>query len=198
MLFIRNFNSCPTPGNPARRLPAGRYVAFSKTNPMTRQSSILIFILTICLTNCGQTNTSTKNQELQTDTFIIDTSVIAILPFDTAQYWVFKDNKPTDLINIDLVKIEAILNLCINDYNKEQEKQLKNFNLALIRYKRQYVATINSKGEKEVWVNCFCNTWDKNWRTNLIFVFDGGNCYFNLKINLTTGQYYELMVNGDA
>jgi hypothetical protein len=212
MLFIRNFNSCPTPGNPARRLPAGRYVAFSKTNPMTRQSSILIFILTICLTNCGQTNTSTKNQELQTDTFIIDTSVIAILPFDTAQYWVFKDNKPTDLINIDLVKIEAILNLCINDYNRVQEKQLKEVNnkhpkyklekkdfiIDLIRYKRQYVATINSKGEKEVWVNCFCNTWDKNWRTNLIFVFDGGNCYFNLKINLTTGQYYELMVNGDA
>ncbi len=164
------------------------------------------------MTNCGQTDTSTKNQEHQTDTFIIDTSFIAILPFDTAQYWVFNDNKPTDLTNIDLVKIETILNLCINDYNKEQEKQLKeinnkqpeyklekkNFNIDLIRYKRQYVATINSKGEKEVWVNCFCNTWDKNWRTNLIFVFDGGNCYFNLKINLTTGQYYELMVNGDA
>ena len=58
--------------------------------------------------------------------------------------------------------------------------------------------TINSKGEKEVWVNCFCGQWDKSSRTNPVIVMDGGNCFFNLKINLTTGQYYELIVNGEA
>lgn len=116
------------------------------------------------------------------------------------------------MTNDDLLKIEIILNKCINDYNPNQERQFKEINdkhpeykldkkyfiIDLTRYKRQYVAIINSKGEKEVWINCFCNTWDKNWKTNLIFVHDGGNCYFNLKINLTTRKYYELMVNGDA
>jgi len=179
---------------------------------MTRQLTLLTFILTSCLTSCGQTKTETKNQEQNQNLYTVDTSVVAILPFDTTQYWVFKDCKPTDLTSDDLQNIETILNKCIDDYNPEQERQFKeinakhpeykldkkNFTIDLTRYKRQYVAVINSKGEKEVWVNCFCNTWNKNWKTNLIMVLDGGNCYFNLKINLSTGQYYELMVNGDA
>ena len=179
---------------------------------MTRKLTILTFILTIFLTSCGQANTSNENQDKHTGAIRIDTSVIAILPFDTTQHWIFNDSKPTDLKTEDLQNIETILTKCINDYNPEQEKQFeeinkkhpeyklnnKNFIIDLTRYKRQYMASINSKGEKEVWVNCFCDTWDKNWRKKLIFVKDGGNCYFNLKINLTTGQYYELMVNGEA
>jgi hypothetical protein len=179
---------------------------------MTRQLTILTILFTICLTSCGQTKTENKNIEQQQNGYTADSSVVAILPFDTTQYWIFKDSKPTDLTSDDLQKIETILTKCINDYNPDQEKQFKeikdkhpeyklnkkNFIIDLARYKRQYVATTNSKGEKEVWVNCFCDTWDTDWRKNLIFVDDGGNCYFNLKINLTTGTYYELMVNGDA
>ena len=116
------------------------------------------------------------------------------------------------MTNDDLQKIETILNKCISHYNPDQERQFKeindkhpeykldkkNFTIHLTRYKRQYVAVINSKGEKEVWVNCFCRTHNSNWKKERVVVKDGGNCYFNLKINLTTVQYYELMVNGDA
>lgn len=179
---------------------------------MTRQLTILTFVLIICLTSCGHIKTETKNKEQQQNVFNFDSSVFAILPFDTNQYWVFKDSKPSDLTNDDLQNIETILNKCINDYNPDQERQFKeindkhpeyklnkkNFTLDLTFYKRQYVAILNSKGEKEVWVNCFCGAGNQNWRKNLIFVKDGGNCYFNLKINLTTGHYYELMVNGNA
>ena len=179
---------------------------------MTRQLIISTFFLTICLASCGQTRTKIKNQEQQTNIYKDDTSVIAILPFDKTLFWVFKDNKPTGLTNDDLLKIETILNQCVNDYNPDQERQFKeindkhpeykldkkNFIIDLTRYKRQYVATMNSKGEKEVWINCLCNTHDLNWRTERIEVKDGGNCFFNLKINLTTGQYFEIMVNGDS
>lgn len=179
---------------------------------MTRQLTLLTSILTICLSSCGQTKTVAKNQEQHQNEYTLDTSVVAILPFDTTQYWVFKDSEPTDLTNDDLQKIETILNKCISDYNPEQERQFKeisdkhpdykldkkNFIIDLTHYKRQYVAILNSKGEKEVWVNCFCDTWNSDWKKDLIYVDDGGNCYFNLKINLTIGQYYELMVNGDA
>ena len=179
---------------------------------MTSKLNLLIPILTICLTSYGQTKTETKNKDKNQNTYNIDTSVVAVLSFDTIRNWVFNDSKPTDLTNIDLLKIETILNQCINDYNPDQERQFKeiydkhpeykldkkNFIIDLTRYKRQYVAVINSKGEKEVWVNCFCGAGNQNWKKNLIFVRDGGNCYFNLKINLTTGQHYELRVNGDA
>ena len=179
---------------------------------MTRQITLSILILTICLTSCGQPNNKTKNQETQTNTIQVDTSVIAVLPLDTNLHWIFKSGKPTELTTDDLLKIEISLKKCIDEYNPEQEKQFKelndkhpeyklkkkNFIIDLTLYKRQYMAITNSKGEKEVWVNCFCDKWGKGSRTSPVIVMDGGNCFFNLKINLTTGHYYELMVNGDA
>jgi transcriptional regulator of heat shock response len=179
---------------------------------MTRQITLLTFVLTSCLTICAQTKTETKNKEQRQNVYTLDTLVVAILPFDTTHYWVFKDSKPTELTNDDLQKIETILNKCINDYNPDQEKQFKeinekhpeykldkkNFTIDLSLYKRQYVAVLNSKGEKEVWVNCFCGEWSSNDRNRILHVEDGGNCYFNLKINLTRGEFYELIVNGVA
>lgn len=105
-----------------------------------------------------------------------------------------------------------LLTKCIEDYNIEQEKQFreinhtypehkrdtKDFIINLTLYKRQYMAAINDKGEKVVWINCFCDQWDKHSRTSPYIVMDGGNCYFNLKVNLTKGMCYELMVNGEA
>lgn len=179
---------------------------------MKRQLPILILLIPIFFTSCRQTITEPKNNEQKLIDYTIDTSKIAILPFDETRYWVFKDSKPTDLTNDDLQKIETIINDCVNNYNQEQEKRYieikvkkpenkldkKNFRIDLTNYKRQYEAVINTKGEKEVWVNCFCRTHNSNWKNERVIVKDGGNCYFNLKINLTTGQYYEIMVNGEV
>jgi len=68
----------------------------------------------------------------------------------------------------------------------------------LNEYKRQLVAVINGKGEKEVWVNCFCNRDWGRYREEVLVADDGGACYFNIKINLTTKTSYDLMVNGEA
>lgn len=144
--------------------------------------------------------------------FHIDKSLIAVLPYDTSLYWVFKDCQPVELTNDDFIEIEKILIKCIEEYNPNREKQFNEFNakfpdakndkksfiIDLTRYKRQYIAVTNKNGEKEVWVNCFCDFRDKNWKENIVIVMDGGNCYFNLKMNLTTGKFYELMVNGEA
>jgi hypothetical protein len=179
---------------------------------MTRQLKSLIFILIIFLTNCGQTNTEIKNHEKLVNTVKIDTSVIAILLFDSTLDCGFNSGKSVDLTTEDLLEIETILKRSIEEYNPEQERQFKeindkhpeykldkkNFIIDLPRYKRQYIAIINSKGEKEVWINCFCGKLDKFSRTNPVIIMDGGNCFFNLKINLTTGLYYDLIVNGDA
>lgn len=161
---------------------------------MTGQLTSLTLILTFCMTDHGQSNRSKENQNKQTKTIYIDTSEFVILPFETTLNWVFKDSKPTELTNDDLLKIETIFNKCMNAYNLDKN----NLKIELGRYNRQYVAAENSKGKKEVWINCFCREWDINNRKQIVSVLDGGNCYFNLKINLTKGEYYELMVNGDA
>jgi hypothetical protein len=179
---------------------------------MIRQFTILTFFLTICLTGCAQAKIEPKNQELPKNSYKLDTSVVAILPLKTTQFWVFENNKPSDLTNDDLQRIETILNKSIKDYNPKQERQFKkinnkhpeykldkeNFIINLTQYRRQYVASLNSKGEKEVWVNCFCEAYEKDWTKDLIIVNDGGNCFSNLKINLSTGKYYEFRVNGEA
>ena len=165
--------------------------------------------LTLSLAFCGQIN-NTKDPAPQTAALSFDTSIIAILPYDTTlMKGVFENCKPAQLKNNDeFVLIDRLLTDCINDYNSRVEKALKKDNrypkekyllIDLKKHKRQYVVVTNSSGEKEVWISCFCEDWGFNqsgWRKYIIDVDDGGNCYFNLKINLSTGKYYDLMVNG--
>jgi hypothetical protein len=141
-----------------------------------------------------------------------DTVDYAVLIFDIKNTWLFKNVKPTNLTPQDVHDIDKLLNKCIAAYNPKQQMEfdsiskkhpdynlkIQNFVIDLSRFKRQYFPVINEKGEKEIWINCFCRTDNEDWRTRLISVRDGGNCYFNLKINLTLKTYYDLMVNGDA
>ncbi len=176
----------------------------------------MILFLGLILASCGQDNTNKKtelvDQNVSSNEIQLDTSMVAILPFDTTQYWIFENAKQTDLCNSDLIIIENVLIKFLAEYNPKQEFEfndissknpeynldIKNFIIDIERYNRQYIPVINDKGEKEVWINCFCNSWGKNWRKEKIIVKDGGNCYFNLKINLHTKNYYDFMVNGDA
>jgi len=183
---------------------------------MTRLLSILILASTFILC-CRHAKSDKEELAADSKSFKIDTSIIAILPFDTTTYQVFhvfKNCVPAELNQKDLLLIDKILIECIDEYNLAQTiryndfkirfpqstADIKDFTIDLKSYKRQYIAVSNISGEKEVWVNCFCNSSNLGsaWRNGLVFVLDGGNCYFNLKINLTKTLYYELMVNGNA
>lgn len=121
----------------------------------------------------------------------MDTSIIAVIPFNSSMYWIFHDSKPTDLNMDDLTNIEIILLKCINEYNPDHEKEYKktnienpeyeidkiNFIIDLMRYKRQYIAVINSMGEKEVWVKCFCNFGTFDWKKRVVSFKDCENCF---------------------
>ncbi|MCD6010348.1 MAG: hypothetical protein K0Q79_210 [Flavipsychrobacter sp.] len=113
------------------------------------------------------------------------------------------------LTQLELTLIEHLLRKCIDDYNfgaekrynelKKKNPQIKidNFIIRVEKYKRQYVVKKSLSGEKLLCVNCFCHTLS-NYKKEIVSVEDGGNCYFNLMINLTKGQCYDLMVNGEA
>ncbi len=179
-------------------------------------NKVFYVITSLAFLGCGQieqkTDSNKKIKNNQVEIIKTDSSKIAIIPFDITYRWIFKGAKSTELTEQDLKTIEKILNDCIKEYNPEQERQydeinkehpeynlkLEHFVIELDDYKRQYVPVINDKGEKEVWVNCFCDTWDSDWKNEIMEVEDGGNCYFNLIINLTKEKHYDLMVNGDA
>lgn len=170
-----------------------------------------VFILLI-LSSSGQTNNNKQIQTFKKGVQTKDTSTYAILKFSKIDTWLFKDIQPVSLSENEIQEIEIILKRCIDMYNSSQQSffdsiskthpeynlKVQDFVINLYRYKRQYFPVINSSGEKEVWVNFFCDDFDKNWRKEMLIVQDGGNCYFSLIINLTTKSYYRFIVNGDA
>ena len=176
---------------------------------------ILLITILIGLTSCGQGQNQKNENETaisETDTKTIDTTKIAIIHLDSTNNWLLKNAKPTDLTTQEMNEIDKIIFNCITDYNRQQkdlfkelkakypdnEYEIENFQIDIAQYFKQFVPTINENGEKEVWINCFCGLDDRNWRKEIIVVEDGGNCYFNLKFNLTTKKCTDLMVNGDA
>ncbi|MDB5274058.1 MAG: hypothetical protein JWO58_2425 [Chitinophagaceae bacterium] len=138
-----------------------------------------------------------------------DSSQYVILPFYASVNWPFQDAQPAALDSSDFASIEQLLAESINEYNAAQVKAFEKakeenpnatvhkgeYVIDYATYKRQYVAVTNKKGEKEVWVNCFCMDM-KNWKTDIVLVMDGGNCFFHVKINLIKKTHYQLSVNG--
>lgn len=172
--------------------------------PSSFNFSWTILFSILILVSCGEApNNQTDAQKVAIATIQpIDTSLIAIIPLDNSRDWLFdKTYSPSTLTQNDIMEIERLLIDCINKYNDKlssDTKQYFSIDLKQQKYMRQYVAVINKSGDKEVWVNCLCQTHGDDWKTSIIMVDDGGNCYFNLKINLTKEKCYDLGVNGYA
>ena len=63
-------------------------------------------------------------------------------------------------------------------------------------YSRQYVATIDKNGDKLVWIQFICgDISETEWKTKIVIVADGGDCVFNLKVNLKEKKYYDYNQN---
>jgi len=137
-----------------------------------------------------------------------------ILPFDTAVFTSLPpDCTQAALSNDDFANIDRVLSFCVNKYNRsqttvykqivkklqDQDLNINDYVIDLKRYYRQYIVVYNKKGEKEVWVNCFCSIQSlHNWREKAVIVMGGGNCFFNVRINLTRKSFSDFMVNGLA
>ena len=145
----------------------------------------------------------------RTDTTTIDTSRYAILTFNkTRDAFLFDAKyKPAELSAAEVEKIEKVVKIMVAEYNKKVlEQKTKNAADSTsaggtieepAKYYKQMIAITNNKNEKEVWVNCFCTPREKKyWRKGVIVILDGGTCFFNLKINLSTNTVMEFNVNG--
>ncbi len=99
----------------------------------------------------------------------------------------------------DIESAETILSKAFDDQKKPTVNRL--LDRKTDDYFKQFVGFVDANGDKIIWVNCFCKGEEssfKNWKNRVVFVSDGGNCFFNVKINITKNTYYDLMVNGVA
>jgi hypothetical protein len=68
----------------------------------------------------------------------------------------------------------------------------------LDEYNSQYVGIV-LEGRKVIYANYLCqNGADTEWKKQFIFVADGGACYFKFKFDTSTGEFFDLLVNGEA
>jgi hypothetical protein len=174
--------------------------------------------ISICLiiSSLGCIKPSNDEGTVIKNNITVDTSLIAVIPFNTYQTWIFNDCRSSKLNSTEIEKIETLFIECIDDFNLRAEKRFDKLNnkhpeyhfnksdfiINVKKYKRQYFPVINNQGEKEVWINCFCTDVEKvmkfqNWKTVQLSVKDGGNCFFNFKVNLTTNKFYGFITNGE-
>ena len=154
-----------------------------EASPKTEMKVVLIIGVLVFLTSCGKVqNKKGRNEKVtsQIDSIAADTSSITVMKLDSTNNWLIKNSKPSHLSDREITKIEKIIKDCLSEYNVEQKKRfeqlysgnfacdikLKDFVIDLSNYQRQYIPTINNKGEKEVWINCFCRTFDRDWKKN--------------------------------
>jgi hypothetical protein len=142
----------------------------------------ILFFFTIILISLISCKTSQKQIEVDT---LNHYTIITYNP--NAKYPLFENAKPTTLTFEEILELEDII----------QPKILKN--LEQHKYYRQYVAAENSNGEKLVWINFFCESlYATDYVTNIMYAADGGNCIFQVKVNLTQKDCYFYRENGEA
>lgn len=143
----------------------------------------------------------TNHKETKTEDEIVSVKDLSFVKSDTLKernyIAVFDDNtnNKAELSPSELKIVNKYLIKAVKEYNEKQEQKYK---LDLKNYFRQYFVSTDSNGEKIVKVFCFCEHYDGIWRTERLTVRDGGNCYFNVNINITKPHHAELRTHGIA
>ncbi len=186
----------------------------------------LLIIGTLFLSSCSQESNPAhveKQEEPIHYIDVIDTSRITIIPLSNVS-WLKEADRQANLSILELHQIDSLLILAAEDYNanvKKEHEELMAFyrddaefmgtefierpfpedNLIrdLSSYRRQYVPYYNNEGEKIVTVYCHCLSFSLGkWQYEVLQINDGGNCHFDVVINLTKKTYERVWVNGYA
>lgn len=127
----------------------------------------------------------------------LDDSRYVFLEFDSTHYWLFTAATPSQLNRFEQSRLDSLLKATVSQHNAQMDNP--DFRIGnLATYYFQLIPVLNAQGQKEVWVNGFCRAPSENWKREVIVVQDGGNCYFNVKLNLSKRLAYDLTVNGYA
>jgi hypothetical protein len=149
---------------------------------------ISVISLTMLSSCCGYTDKN-NNYILDLDTYrwFADRSYPIIFSNDYESY---------SLTREDITKCEVLIRQDVDELNRAVVKE--GFDpYAYEQYGKQYLAAINPKGHVIVYVNCFCDPEHFECKNrDLVVVSDGGHCYFNLLIDLTTNSVIGGQGNG--
>ncbi|TLM96625.1 hypothetical protein [Hymenobacter jeollabukensis] len=131
---------------------------------------------------------------------------MAVLSYDKTDEYFYRDSRKElfggatnlELTPRELVLTDSLLQQSVAAWNRYQRQHGYTGPLLNSKgYKRQLIAVIDTAGEKRVWINGFCGADGSGWKKRIIQVWDGGICYFNVKLNLSRKTWEELDVNNE-
>jgi hypothetical protein len=100
----------------------------------------------------------------------------------------------------DVTALEQKLPAYLRRAYKDQDRRREPLWKRAPHYKRQYLG-ITQKGERTIYANFFCEIFGphpEDWKTILVDVDDGGDCYFQVEYDVKAGTFHDLSVNGEA
>lgn len=133
------------------------------------------------------------------DTFVGNDQLV-VFSMDTTSRWHYRipDWRPYEPGKRDLDTLRILISRALNHMNNE--RIMADRNLYVSDHKFQVVFGVNTVNEVNCWIFAFCNNSDvvtsQRWKDKVYTVQGGGNCYFNLKINIFRKVYFEARVNG--
>ncbi|RXK62677.1 hypothetical protein ESA94_06680 [Lacibacter luteus] len=132
--------------------------------------------------------------------YLSDTLSVVILPFTTARNPFATKFKPAIRPKIDYCLIEELLTKAIHTIYKDHllSKRTMWIEEIMTSYKKLLIFATDNNAQSFVWINCLCKTQGDYWRSHIPLIFDGGPCYFNLKLNLTTREYFDFSINSQG
>lgn len=130
---------------------------------------------------------------------IIDSNMIT--GYDSIVTWIPKYD---DYRLAESILLSAIKRKRNKEWNILSEESLSD-------YYRQYLFYKDESGDSIVFINAFCeipNTYENygnkyievpyDWKHNIVSIMDGGDCYWQIWINISKKTYRDFWVNGHA
>lgn len=146
-----------------------------------------LFILLISF-GCNKINTI-ENDHIGNNKY----SILKYNPKD--HYYIFKDVVPAKLSKKEIIEIEKIIFPKTSETITKHNRELNSND----NYCRQYLAVINSKNEKIIWIQFYCGeVSNKNLKSEVLRVSDGGDCLFKIKVNLSNKTFYDYSENMES
>lgn len=91
----------------------------------------------------------------------------------------------------------AALEAQLGDYLAQHQTTFFRPTADLLTYQRQYVGLVYGE-QQVVYANFFCTSASMDWQNDFVLVMDGGDCFFQVKYDMATGEFFDLRVNGEA
>ena len=145
-------------------------------------------------------DTNTLFHRCVTDTTLVG-FVLVPTGFDTLVYqmWVSECGFAKFKREVTIEEVQSAENVladCVN--KKELDLQFHNIKKRYNKYGRQYLFFYNKRGDLCVKVNCSCDKYDWLFSRRYTRVCDGGDCYWEMAINMDKREIIGYYINGYA